>query len=156
VRKLRKVISGAQTGVDRAGLDAALAVGLEIGGWCPKGRRSEDGKIPAKYPLEETPDWRYPQRTEWNVRDADATVIVAHDVTASRGTKLTWRLAKKHNKIVIDLLQEQQYGLDFVADLLKECEVINVAGPRETSVPGIYDEAFRILQRLFSQLKAPR
>jgi hypothetical protein len=154
VSKLRKVISGGQTGVDRAGLDAAMAVGLEVGGWCPKGRRAEGSKIPAKYPLEETPDWRYPQRTEWNVRDSDATIIVAHDIKASRGTKLTWRLAKKHKKIVIDLLHEKQFGLDYVAGLLSECKVINVAGPRESSVPGIHDEAFEILKRLFAKLKS--
>jgi hypothetical protein len=151
--RLRKVISGGQTGVDRAGLDAALAVGLEIGGWCPKGRRCEGGRVPAKYPLRETPDWRYPQRTEWNVRDADATVIVTHDIKASRGTQLTWRLAKRHGKIVIDLLNEQQFGFEYLVSHLAGCEVINVAGPRETSVPGIYDEAFAVLRRLFLELK---
>jgi hypothetical protein len=70
------VVSGGQTGVDRAALDAALALGLPIGGWCPLGRRTEDGPVPDRYPLRETPSADYAERTEWNVRDSDATLIL--------------------------------------------------------------------------------
>ena len=73
---IAKLISGGQTGVDRAALDAALAAGLPIGGWCPKGRLAEDGVIPLRYPLQETPSQQYAQRTRWNVRDADGTLIL--------------------------------------------------------------------------------
>ena len=71
-----KIISGGQTGVDRAALDVALELGLPCGGWCPRGRRAEDGPIDPRYPLTETPWDGYPQRTEWNVRDADGTLIL--------------------------------------------------------------------------------
>jgi Circularly permutated YpsA SLOG family len=70
-----KIVSGGQTGADRAGLDWAIKNGIQHGGWCPKGRRAEDGPIDAKYQLQETPSSNYPQRTEWNVRDSDGTMI---------------------------------------------------------------------------------
>jgi predicted Rossmann-fold nucleotide-binding protein len=70
-----KIVSGGQTGADRAALDWALAHGVECGGWCPKSRKAEDGPIDPKYPLKETPSVAYVQRTEWNVRDSDATVL---------------------------------------------------------------------------------
>jgi hypothetical protein len=65
-----------QTGVDRAALDAAIEYGILIGGWCPKGRLAEDGFIPPRYPLIETPSWKYPERTMWNVRDSDGTLVL--------------------------------------------------------------------------------
>jgi len=73
---LRKIISGGQTGVDRAALDAAMNLGIEIGGWCPRGRTALDGVIPAKYPLIETHGKSYQTRTKWNVRDSDGTLIL--------------------------------------------------------------------------------
>ena len=77
IAMLRRIVSGGQTGVDRAALDWALARGFPCGGWCPAGRLAEDGPIPAEYPLTETPAAESSQRTEWNVRDSDATLIVA-------------------------------------------------------------------------------
>ena len=71
-----EIVSGGQTGVDRAALDVALALGLACGGWCPRGRRAEDGPLPARYPLRETPSASYPERTEWNVRDSDGTLVL--------------------------------------------------------------------------------
>ena len=73
---ITRIISGGQTGVDRAALDAAMELGLSCGGWCPKGRHAEDGVIPSRYPLQETPTADYAQRTHWNVRDSDGTVIL--------------------------------------------------------------------------------
>ena len=72
----RKIVSGGQTGVDRAALDVAIKLGIEAGGWCPRGRRAEDGPIEERYPLRETWSRTYSQRTEWNVRDSDATLIL--------------------------------------------------------------------------------
>jgi hypothetical protein len=69
-----RLVSGGQTGVDRAALDVALKLGIPCGGWCPRGRQAEDGVIPARYPLAETPSEGYSERTRWNVRDADATL----------------------------------------------------------------------------------
>src|SRR5947209_17179443 len=101
---LKKVVSGGQTGVDRAALDAALELGVPCGGWCPRGRRAEDGPIPERYPLRETSWDGYPQRTEWNVRDSDGTLILTRG-EPDRGTALTARLANTQNKpcLVIDL-----------------------------------------------------
>src|SRR4051794_16307480 len=101
---LKKIISGGQTGVDRAALDVALELDLPCGGWCPRGRRSEDGAIPDRYPLSETPSEEYPERTEWNVRDSDGTLILTRG-TPDRGTALTQRLANRHRKplFVVDL-----------------------------------------------------
>ena len=73
---LRRIVSGGQTGVDRAALDVGLAWGLPIGGWCPRGRTAEDGPIPARYPLRETESAKYDVRTRRNVRDSDGTLIL--------------------------------------------------------------------------------
>ena len=103
---LERVVSGGQTGVDRAALDAAIAVGLEHGGWCPRGRLAEDGVIPSEYQLRETWSADYPVRTEQNVRDSDGTLILGHGPLQG-GTDLTWRMAKRHAKpcFVVDLSQ---------------------------------------------------
>src|SRR3989442_8006923 len=85
-----EIVSGGQTGVDRAALDTALALGLTCGGWCPRGRRAEDGPLPARYPLRETPSASYPERTEWNVRDSDGTLVLHHGRLRG-GTALTNR-----------------------------------------------------------------
>src|SRR5262245_51361441 len=77
---ISKIVSGGQTGVDRAALDVALELGIPCGGWCPKGRLAEDGPIPERYPLKETTLRVYPQRTEWNVRDSDGTLVLAQHI----------------------------------------------------------------------------
>ncbi|MHC4448286.1 MAG: YpsA SLOG family protein, partial [Planctomycetota bacterium] len=74
---MRKIVSGGQTGVDRAALDVAMELGVPCGGWCPQGRLAEDGEIDARYPLTETSRAHAAQRTEWNVRDSDGTLIIA-------------------------------------------------------------------------------
>lgn len=146
---LSKLISGGQTGVDRAALDVALAAGLPIGGWCPKGRLAEDGVIPMTYPLQETPSPQYAQRTWWNVRDADATLILTRNDPAG-GTALTIDTARRLHKPhrVIDLTTKP--APHAVALWISQIGIIvlNVAGPRESTCPGIYDEAFDWLQEM--------
>ena len=92
-----KIISGGQTGVDRGALDAAIALGVPHGGWCPHGRLAEDGIIPARYQLRQTDSPEYHVRTEKNVQDSDATLILYRGEMKG-GTKLTWQLAERHAK----------------------------------------------------------
>lgn len=94
---LEKIVSGGQTGVDRAALDAGLTSGIAVGGWCPAGRRAEDGMIPERYPLLELDSPEYAARTEKNVVDSDATLVLNFGVLAD-GTALTVQLARKHRK----------------------------------------------------------
>ena len=151
---LSKLISGGQTGVDRAALDVALAAGLQIGGWCPKGRRAEDGMIPTAYPLQETPSPHYSQRTRWNVRDADATLILTRNAPTG-GTALTIHAARRFHKpyLVIDLTTKPEPR--DVASWISQTgiTVLNVAGPRESTCLGIYQEAFDWLQKILELLR---
>ncbi len=91
---IQRVFSGGQTGVDRAALDVALDLGFPCGGWCPSGRRAEDGPLKEIYPLKETPSKNYAQRTEWNVRDSDGTLVL-HRGSLSGGTAFTIELAEE-------------------------------------------------------------
>ncbi len=102
-----KVVSGGQTGVDRAALDAALGLGLPCGGWRPQGRRAEDGRIPDRYPLTETPGKDYPTRTRRNVRDSDFTLVLTVGEPTG-GTLLTVQAAKRQGRpcVVVDLADE--------------------------------------------------
>jgi hypothetical protein len=148
-----RLISGGQTGVDRAALDVALESGIDCGGWCPRGRRAEDGRIPAHYPLEEASWDGYPQRTEWNVRDSDGTLILTRG-ESDRGTVLTVRLAVEKRKpyLVVDLLAP--WDVEAVREWIEQNGIVtlNVAGPRESSSPGIGDEARRFLRQLVRDL----
>lgn len=152
---LVRVVSGGQTGVDRAALDAAMTAGIAIGGWAPKGRRAEDGTIPSAYPLRETPARRYTQRTEWNVRDADATLALTRGAV-SGGTRLTIDLAHLAARplLVIDLagdVDAESAAAD-VRDWIEGERIgtLNVAGPRESQAPGIYKQARGLLDRAFA------
>ena len=109
------IVSGAQTGADRAGLDWAISRSLPHGGWCPKGRRSEDGLIPAEYELQETPSAKYQQRTEWNVRDSDATVIFTLTDVLDGGSKLTAQIARSIEEVL------QPRGVAVVIEAAHEC-----------------------------------
>ena len=147
---VEKIISGGQTGVDRAALDAALELGIHFGGWCPQGRRAEDGIIPDRYPLQETSSPAYPMRTEMNVEDSDGTLILTQG-SLSGGTLLTLKLARKHHKayILVDLAQEAD-----VSNVQEWCrknrvDILNIAGPRESEAPGIYHRALSFLKELF-------
>ena len=144
-----KIVSGGQTGVDRAALDVAIQFGVPCGGWCPLGRRAEDGPIADLYPLQETPKAKYQQRTRWNVRDSDGTLILAVGPLQG-GTELTRKLAERMDKPhrVVDLGAASDPGT--VADWILEhrIQVLNVAGPRESTLPGIYQQAAEYLRSL--------
>lgn len=120
-----------------------------MGGWCPKGRLAEDGIIPMTYPLQETPSPQYAQRTRWNVRDADATLILMRDEPTG-GTALTIHTARRLHKPhrVIDLTTQPDPQAVALWITQEGITVLNVAGPRESTCPGIYDEAFDWLQKV--------
>ena len=144
---LERIISGGQTGADRGGLDAGLELGLPIGGWCPKGRRAEDGQVPLKYPMREDDSKKYPARTLANVLEGDATVIFYFG-NLELGSRYTRDMAaryQKHHKLVpLDLLDDTEAALGQVRpwllglrDHLGRPFVLNVAGNRESRAPGI-------------------
>lgn len=142
-----KIVSGGQTGVDRAALDVALELGVAHGGWCPKGRRAEDGPIPARYQLVETASADYAFRTERNVLDSDATLIVVRG-EPTRGTALTIRLAELHKRPLLRVDADNPEASERVASWLQKHRfvVLNVAGPRESQSPGIGEAAQRLLR----------
>ncbi len=142
-----RIVSGGQTGVDRAALDAALALGLPCGGWCPRGRRAEDGAVPPGYPLRETPSAEFAQRTEWNVRDSDATLVLTRGRPAG-GTALTVALARRLGRplLVVDLLRHPDPKVLASWIRRKKPATLNVGGPRESQQPGVHDEARRLLE----------
>ena len=150
---ITKVISGGQTGVDRAALDAALSLGCEIGGWCPKGRIAEDGVIPDRYPLIETPDVSYEQRTEWNVRDSDGTAILAPEPLRG-GTAFTLDMAHAYRRPVFRVVPAVEVDArSFIEWILRNrVGTLNVAGPRESSGGGVYVQAFALLRALLRPL----
>jgi Circularly permutated YpsA SLOG family len=133
-----KIISGGQTGVDRAALDWARHFNIPHGGWCPAGRRAEDGVIPADYNLVEMLTATYPERTEMNIRSADATLIIAPSILPTRGTSLT-------RKLCLKLMPMRWVDADpcFPAyritpeehRFLKNAHTVNVAGPSASNWP---------------------
>jgi len=146
-----RVVSGGQTGVDRAALDVALELGLECGGWCPRGRRAEDGAIPAVYPLRETPSQAYGQRTSWNVRDSQATLVLIRGRLRG-GSARTVEIAARLGRpcLVVDLAAADaaERVLAFIA--ATGAHILNVAGPRESNAPGIGDEVAALLRRVLA------
>lgn len=146
-----RIVSGGQTGVDRAALDTALELGIRCGGWCPKGRLAEDGRIPDRYPLMETPSDEYPQRTEWNVRDSDATLIL-HRGLLRGGSALTQRLAARYGRpcLTVDLLAAPDSTpiRGWIAE--QRVRTLNVAGPRGSESPGFYEQAARLLREVLA------
>jgi len=133
-----KVISGGQSGADLAGLDWAIRNCVPHGGWCPKGRKSEDGSIGAEYQLSETPESNYLQRTEWNVRDSDATLIFTLSDKLDGGSKKTAEFCTKLGKPYLHF--RPGVHPKFIARFLARhrVKVLNVAGKRESSAPGVY------------------
>ena len=153
------IISGGQTGVDRAALDAALQSKIPMEGWCPRGRLAEDGVLDARYTLRETPSAKYPERTEWNVRDSEGTLLLPYGRLLG-GTGLTAQLAKKHGKPTLRLdLANPSHRHQAASKILKwmrEAGItrLNVAGPRASSAPEVYDLTKRIVLRLIVTWKA--
>lgn len=148
---IERIISGAQTGADRAGLDAAIRYGIPHGGWCPKGRTAEDGIIPAKYCLMETPGTGSIQRTEWNVRDSDGTVIFTLRSELMGGSLHTQEFARGYNKPFLHLSCSiaSHPALSLSAFLRNHhIKVLNVAGSRESEEPDIYVATLKILEDL--------
>jgi hypothetical protein len=153
---IRKVISGGQTGVDRAGLDAAIKFGIPTGGYCPKGRGAEDGVIPEKYPLIELESPEAFYRTEMNVIESDGTLILNKGVL-SVGTKLTYDFTVTNGRpsLIVQLDAIQVIEPAHVARWLQDqyINVLNVAGPRESKCfGGIYAEACDYLERVFTHV----
>jgi hypothetical protein len=132
-----KIVAGGQSGADQAGLDWAIEHGIAHGGWCPKGRRSEDGPIDPIYQLNETPSSKYLERTEWNVRDSDASLIFTLTDKLDGGSKHTAELAKKLGKPSLHF--RPGVHPKCIARFLSyhKVKVINIAGKRESSAPGI-------------------
>jgi hypothetical protein len=160
--ELNKVISGGQTGVDQAALRAARERGLALGGWCPPGRVCEAGIIPAHFPLQETPEDRSPgapdtphsQRTEWNARDSDATLIIRPraGAKADPGTDWTQRCARRYKKPLLVCDPADPNSPDKIRQWLGSSSIrtLNVAGPGERAAPGIGDQAHALLVQVFS------
>jgi hypothetical protein len=148
---LPQIVSGGQTGVDRAALDLALELGLPCGGWCPRGRRAEDGPLPERYPLRETSSPAYPQRTAGNVRDSDATLILTRG-EPDPGTALTARLAARYGRphLIVDLAKSPDAARVRAWLDENQIRVLNVAGPRESAKPGIYAQAKEFLRAVHS------
>jgi predicted Rossmann fold nucleotide-binding protein DprA/Smf involved in DNA uptake len=155
--KLQKIISGGQTGADRAAWDAAIEAGIATGGSVPKGRQAEDGPIAGKYPgLTETASPDPMERTRLNVIDSDATLLFSHGPPTG-GSRLTAELTEKYNKplLHIDLAAAAREGaVERVADWLRSTNicVLNVAGPRASEDPSIYEAVREFLVELFSIL----
>ena len=148
-----KIISGGQTGVDRAALDAAMDLGVDVGGWCPNGRKAEDGAIPDKYPLKETLSDEYPVRTELNVCNSDFTLILCSG-KMTRGTALTARICERKQKpyMVINLDSKNIFFFNVIAPIIRNgYEEINFAGPRETMRTGIRKKAYEFVRRFLNE-----
>lgn len=147
-----KIISGAQTGADLAGLDAAKAVGFATGGTMPKGYKDLDGNKPHYadlYNIGTTATNAYPPRTKKNIADADATMILATNLN-SAGTKLTIKLCKALHKpmLIIDLNDESDMAQ--IVGWLKQYRTVNIAGNSEKSSPGIYNTCYELLLSAFT------
>ena len=136
-----KIVSGGQTGVDRAALDFAIRHGYEHGGWCPCGRLAEDGVIPLIYQLCETDSADYDKRTEKNVLDSDATLIVAGEMGLSGGTAFTKTCAEQLGRPLLVVYERDgaSKGAVALSKFIEQYKVrtLNVAGPRESQAPGI-------------------
>jgi hypothetical protein len=154
------ICSGGQSGVDRAALDIARFLGVPIGGWCPKNGWAEDFPDPpgliSKYPeLKETKSERAEQRTVFNVRDSDATLIL-RDKSISKGTDLTQRACKAFGKpyLIVNINDVNTINInDANAVNMRFPLILNIAGPRESESPGIYERAYKTLLRLAKEKK---
>ncbi len=151
---LEQIISGGQTGVDQAALDVALELGIPCGGWCPRGRWSEAGPIDEHYPLTESPSADPAERTERNVRDADATLIIARGggEALTGGTALTRKLAEEQGQPMLAVDPTAPGAPEAVTRWIEQHAIrsLNVAGPRASIQPGIGDLAAALLREVVS------
>lgn len=150
---VRKIVSGGQTGADRAALDFAMEWNISHGGWIPKGRRAEDGVLPEKYRLKEMNSTDYARRTEQNVIDSDGTLIFSHGKLTG-GSLLTRKMALKHGRprLHVDLLQTNSFSAaQSIHTWIRgqKIGVLNVAGPRQSQDERIYRATFDILEAAF-------
>lgn len=153
------IISGGQTGVDRAALDAAIALGISHSGFVPKGRMAEDGILPRKYKVKEMASKDYSERTRANVDWANATLIIYRGRLMG-GTLLTWEYAKNRGKValVIDLMMMgPAAAVERITEWLSKVQpdTLNIAGPRESSHSGIYQETLQILKPALEKWVSP-
>jgi hypothetical protein len=149
-----KIISGAQTGVDRAALDVALKHGIDCGGWCPAGRRDELGRIPDRYPMSELPGGSYADRTRANVRDSQASIIF-YCREIEGGTKYAMECCRELNRpyLLIDAASTtEQHSATAVVAFVREhkIDIVGVGGPRASEWPDGYDYAYRVLERFLN------
>lgn len=152
------IVSGGQTGADRAALDAAIRLGLPHGGWCPAGRAAEDGPIPARYALKETPSPHPDQRTEWNVRDTDATVVLSLGPHLRGGSARTIHHAEIHRRPWLHLHRQSPDPTAALRAFLDHHQphVLHVAGPRASEEPEIGDFVTHVLEQVLTRPAAGR
>jgi hypothetical protein len=150
-----KIISGGQTGADRAALDWAIKRGFQIGGWCPQGRLAEDGPIADTYPLKETPTSEYAERTRWNVRDADGTVIFSIAKELSGGSLATKHFARQLHKPWLHLSRATRDPANRLRAFVEkhQIHVLNVAGPRASVEPKVGEFVQETLEQAFGEMK---
>jgi len=154
--KALKIISGGQTGVDRAALDVALRHGIECGGWCPAGRIDESGKVPDHYPVQELQSGGFTERTLQNVKDSDGTVVISPSELRA-GTEQTVRFSIELKR-PYQLIEASKLSAEDAAELIVEfvsenkIGILNVAGPRQSEWPQGYDYAFRALSAFLMAL----
>ena len=151
-----KIISGGQTGVDRAALDVALKNGIDCGGRCPAGRLDEFGKIPDRYPLRELEGGGFTERTLQNVKDSDGTVII-YSGKLSGGTEQTVHFCLEQQRLhqLLDASKiPTEEAARLIADFVRnhKIDILNVAGPRESDWPEGYDYAYRTLEAFLRHL----
>jgi hypothetical protein len=146
---IRKIISGGQTGADRAALDWAMKHDVQHGGWCPAGRRAEDGIIPERYSLQETPVRQYQQRTRWNVRDSDATLIISLSMELTGGSLATQEWANKMNRPCLHVYPRSEWR-SWLRAFIKThpVRVLNVAGPRLSGAANIEQFVGEVLDEI--------
>lgn len=150
---IEKIISGGQTGADRAALDVAIKLGIPHGGWIPKGRITEEGPLPERYRMQEMPTESYSDRTEKNVIDSDGTLIICRGQPTG-GSDYTREMALKHKKqlLHVDLNQTSSFdAASLISSWIKlyQVKTLNVAGPSASKDPNVYVDVFRILEWAF-------
>ncbi len=156
---IKKIISGGQTGVDQAALDVAIKLDIQHGGWIPKGRKTENGLLPDRYQLQEMPTASYPKRTEQNIIDSHGTLIISHGKLTG-GSTLTRRIAtfKGRPWIHIDLNVVNAFDAANIISSwigMNDIEILNIAGPRASKDPGIYQATTVILEAAITLASNP-